>query len=142
MANAQRIKLANPECPRGRFPPDCLPEHLERLLDPLSRGLSNQQMADGLCLSPKTVRNYVSELMQECGCENRGRLILRAVACLALQENKDTCPWDRGGRGAYGHDGVRHLQPGDRICFDTASPYIGRHGPLSALLRLLCSAHL
>ena len=89
MAQPQQIPIPNPECTRGLFPPDCLPDHLARLLEPLARGLSNQEVADELPLSPRTVRNYLSELMLEWGCENRGRLILRAGKCLTLQESKD-----------------------------------------------------
>ena len=46
------------------------------VLDLLAQGRSNQQIARTLQLSPKTVKNYVSELLEAHGLTNRTELAL------------------------------------------------------------------
>lgn len=77
---------STPPCPRGLTPPSCMPPHLQRLLRPLSEGLSNAAIADDLCLGHQTVKNYVSEVMRACICDSRAKLAVQIGKCLAEQE--------------------------------------------------------
>jgi DNA-binding NarL/FixJ family response regulator len=46
----------------------------------LVQGLSNQEIADRLFLSPRTVQSHVSKLLKKLGLENRSQIILYAFA--------------------------------------------------------------
>lgn len=91
MEQSQRILIA-PACPGGLAPPDCLPQHLQRLREPLSQGLSNQELAAELFLTLHTVENYVSELRSHCDCDSRVQRVLQLQRCLALQKSKELAP--------------------------------------------------
>ncbi len=47
-------------------------------LELLAEGLSNKEIAARLMISPATVREYVSELLQQFGCDNRTQAVLKA----------------------------------------------------------------
>ena len=88
----QSTVVAPTACPRGWTPAGCLPDHLERLLEPISKGLSNQQIADKLFLTLHTVENHVSELKSHCCYDSRVQLVLQFQGCLALQKSKELAP--------------------------------------------------
>ena len=50
---------------------DCLTERELEIIAALARGLGNEQIAEELYLSHRTVRNYVSRLYHKLGVENR-----------------------------------------------------------------------
>lgn len=62
-------------------PPDAFPELSERereVLDLLARGLKNQEIARQLYLSPKTVRNNVSNILHKLHAADRAEAMIRA----------------------------------------------------------------
>ena len=61
--------------------PRVFPELTERereILELVARGLSNQQITDRLVLSPKTVRNHVSNIFSKLQVRDRSEAIVRA----------------------------------------------------------------
>ncbi|MDR3171940.1 MAG: response regulator transcription factor [Treponema sp.] len=50
-----------------------------RIMTYIGQGRSNQEIADKLCLTTGTVRNYISSAMQKVGLENRTQIALYAV---------------------------------------------------------------
>lgn len=48
------------------------------VLEQVARGLSNQEIADYLGISPKTVRNQVSALFDKLGVSSRAQAIVKA----------------------------------------------------------------
>ena len=77
---AKRLKevFANHTTPNARRE---FPELTQRELDVLDRmaaGLDNPSIADGLCLSEKTVRNYVSTLFTKLHVDTRAEAIVLA----------------------------------------------------------------
>lgn len=61
--------------------PSAFPELTERereLLDLIARGMSNQQIVDRLVISPKTVRNHVSNILAKLQVRDRAEAIVRA----------------------------------------------------------------
>lgn len=48
------------------------------VLDLIARGLDNSQIADGLLVSTKTVRNHINRIFRKLGTPNRARAIVRA----------------------------------------------------------------
>jgi DNA-binding NarL/FixJ family response regulator len=60
---------------------EAFPELTERereLLELIARGLNNQAIADRLVLSPKTVRNHVSNIFSKLQVRDRAEAIVRA----------------------------------------------------------------
>jgi DNA-binding NarL/FixJ family response regulator len=51
-----------------------------RVLEQLSRGLSNKGIARVLVLSPRTVESHISSLLAKTGCENRTQLLLWRIS--------------------------------------------------------------
>lgn len=69
--------------PAGPDPGDIFPELTLReseILTLLAQGLTNQEIADRLVLSPKTVRNQVSAIYSKLQVANRAAAILKARA--------------------------------------------------------------
>ncbi len=65
-----------PQPPANIFP-ELTPQ--ERLtLELIALGLDNQQIADRLVLSPKTIRNYTSRIYTKLGARTRGQVIVLA----------------------------------------------------------------
>ncbi len=64
-------------------PPDALEDRLtdkeERILDLLSQGMSNKQIAATVFLAEGTVKNYVSRIMEKLHARSRTELAVRAV---------------------------------------------------------------
>jgi len=50
-----------------------------QLLEAYALGLSNQETAKQLCLSPRTVQTYSSQLLQKLGANNRLKALLQAM---------------------------------------------------------------
>ena len=50
-----------------------------QLLEAYALGLSNQETATQLCLSPRTVQTYSSALLQKLGANNRQKALLQAM---------------------------------------------------------------
>jgi DNA-binding NarL/FixJ family response regulator len=50
-----------------------------QLLEAYALGLSNQETAKQLCLSPRTVQTYSSALLQKLGANNRQKALLQAM---------------------------------------------------------------
>jgi len=67
--------------PRPPVPPQTFPELSERereILDLIAQGASNAAIASRLVLSPKTVRNYVSNIFSKLQVADRAHAIIRA----------------------------------------------------------------
>lgn len=64
---------ADPETP---FPG--LTAREREVLDVIARGLSNDEIAETLCISPKTVRNHITRIFRKLGVSRRARAIVRA----------------------------------------------------------------
>ncbi|HNB51183.1 MAG TPA: response regulator transcription factor [Anaerolineales bacterium] len=66
---------------RGKRKADPFPELTNRereILDLIARGLTNQAIADQLVISPKTVRNQVSEIYSKLQVASRGEVVVKA----------------------------------------------------------------
>jgi DNA-binding NarL/FixJ family response regulator len=50
-----------------------------QLLEAYALGLSSQETAEQLCLSPRTVQTYSSQLLQKLGANNRQKALLQAM---------------------------------------------------------------
>ncbi len=62
-------------------PPQAFPELSERereVLDLIAQGLKNPEIAHRLYLSPKTVRNHVSNILTKLQVADRAQTIVRA----------------------------------------------------------------
>lgn len=55
-----------------------LPEKDQELLRLIARGLSNNELAEHLGLSPATVKSYVSRLLSKLGARDRAQLVILA----------------------------------------------------------------
>lgn len=62
------------------------------VLSAVARGLSNDEIADALFLSPATTRTYVSRLLAKLGCRDRVALVIMAY-------ESGLAPASRDGRG-------------------------------------------
>jgi len=66
---------------RSAMPPQVFPELTERereILDLIAQGRNNAEIADRLVLSPKTVRNHVSNIFSKLQVADRAQAIVRA----------------------------------------------------------------
>ncbi|MDP9476858.1 MAG: response regulator transcription factor [Actinomycetota bacterium] len=66
---------------RPSAPPQVFPKLSDRereILDLIAQGLKNPEIADRLYLSPKTVRNYVSNILTKLQVADRAQAIVRA----------------------------------------------------------------
>jgi DNA-binding NarL/FixJ family response regulator len=62
-------------------PPEAFPELSDRereILDLLARGLKNPEIANHLYLSPKTIRNHVSNILHKLQVADRAQAVIRA----------------------------------------------------------------
>jgi DNA-binding NarL/FixJ family response regulator len=67
--------------PRPAVPPQTFPELSDRereILDLIAQGASNAEIANRLVLSPKTVRNHVSNIFSKLQVADRAHAIIRA----------------------------------------------------------------
>lgn len=65
--------------PAGDQPFADLTPRERAVLDQMARGLSNAEIAATLCITPKSVRNYVSRVFAKLGVEHRGQAIVQAL---------------------------------------------------------------
>lgn len=80
-AIAQRMLTFFAEVPRPALPQSILPELTERereILSLIARGYTNQQLAAQLVLSPKTVRNHISNIFSKLQVADRTQAVIRA----------------------------------------------------------------
>ncbi len=70
--------LSQPEGGQGNRP-DGLTEREQEILSRLAEGLSNQEIADQLVISERTVRTHVSNILSKLHLENRTQAALYAV---------------------------------------------------------------
>ena len=69
-----------PKAPKtGRTPVDTLSDREREVLRQVARGYTNQQIADELCLSVKTVESYRARLMKKLGLKERSDLVRLAI---------------------------------------------------------------
>jgi DNA-binding NarL/FixJ family response regulator len=71
--------VARPE--RRRIAPEALDDLTDRereILGYVGRGLSNQQIADDLVISPATAKTHVSRVMMKLGVHDRAQLVVHA----------------------------------------------------------------
>jgi DNA-binding NarL/FixJ family response regulator len=80
-AIAQRLLTFFAEAPQPALPHRVLPELTERereILALVARGYTNQQLAAHLVLSPKTVRNHLSNIFAKLQVVDRTQAVIRA----------------------------------------------------------------
>ncbi|MBI2878940.1 MAG: response regulator transcription factor [Candidatus Rokubacteria bacterium] len=65
---------------RGEVPGDSLSEREREVLCLIAQGHTNQQVADRLCLSVKTVETYRARLMEKLGLKSRADLVRYALS--------------------------------------------------------------
>jgi DNA-binding NarL/FixJ family response regulator len=75
---ARRLHAFLPAEPPGRRPFPELTERELEVLELVARGASNQQIVDRLGVSPKTVRNHVSNVLAKLEARDRADAIVRA----------------------------------------------------------------
>ena len=75
-----------PQALLGALPTSELSGRERRLLTCLTRGMPNKEIAEELHLSPRTVKNYLDELMDRTGIHSRTELAVKA-AKLGLERN-------------------------------------------------------
>jgi len=64
------------DCAAGEFA--ALTAREREILDRIARGQTNSQIADGLCIVEKTVRNHVTSIFSKLGVEHRSQAIVIA----------------------------------------------------------------
>ena len=67
--------------PKPPAPPEAFPELSERereVLDLIARGLTNAAVAERLVITPKTVRNHISNIFSKLQVAHRSEAIVRA----------------------------------------------------------------
>ena len=74
--------------PDRSFPADLLTPQETRVMQQLSRGLSNKQIAQQLRLSEGTVRNYLSSAFGKLGVENRLEACVNWLRLPSVGENR------------------------------------------------------
>jgi DNA-binding NarL/FixJ family response regulator len=100
----------------GEDPATALTAQEKRVLELISHGLTNRQIAERMCLAEKTAKNYVSSLLAKLGmhrraeaaafavlqASDRGRLMLSVRPCSAATSLNTGLEhlWDRVGRTA------------------------------------------
>ena len=77
-----------PQAALGALPTSRLSGRERRLLTCLTRGMPNKEIAEELHLSPRTVKNYLDELMERTGIHSRTELAVKA-AKLGLERNEE-----------------------------------------------------
>jgi DNA-binding NarL/FixJ family response regulator len=70
---AQRVMERLRERTSGPDPVSALSRQEKRVLDLISEGLTNRQIAERMFLSEKTVKNYVSSLLGKLGLQRRAQ---------------------------------------------------------------------
>ena len=85
----ERVYLDHPpQAMLGNLPTSELTDRERRLLSCLTLGVPNKEMAELLHLSPRTVKNYLDELMDKTGIHSRTELAVKASQ-LGLKYNEE-----------------------------------------------------
>ncbi len=75
----ERVYADNPpQAMLGELPTSQLSDRERRLLSCLTLGIPNKDIAERLHLSPRTVKNYLDELMDKTGIHSRTELAVKA----------------------------------------------------------------
>jgi len=72
--SATRSAIAPPE----DLGDETLTRREHAVLELVAQGLDNRRIAGALGISEKTVRNYVSSILEKLGCQSRAETIVRA----------------------------------------------------------------
>ena len=67
-----------PDVQLGKLPASKLTRQQRNLLRLLTEGLSNREIADQMCLSPNTVKDYLDDLMEKADIHSRTALVAQA----------------------------------------------------------------
>lgn len=71
--------LSPPEARPGRTPVESLSDREREVLQQVARGFTNQQIADEIGLSVKTIESYRARLMRKLGLKERSDLVRLAI---------------------------------------------------------------
>src|SRR3972149_2926501 len=96
--------------PRPSLAPQAFPELTERereILELIARGLNNLAITQRLVLSPKTVRNHVSNIFSKLQVADRAEAIVRAREAGMGGERRGA----PGARGAHRPGAIRDTAP-------------------------------
>lgn len=96
---------------------NALTDREKAILARLSTGLSDQQIADALFLSPNTIRWYNRQIYSKLGVSNRTQAIAQARALGLLAEPPSTSAADQADQP----DQPEHMRRGQRVYFATSS---------------------
>lgn len=86
-----RLVAAQPHAAPDDSPLPELTEREREVLACVGRGLSNDEIARELFISPATARTYVSRLLTKLGARDRARLVSRTVLA-GLSSAKERAP--------------------------------------------------
>ena len=73
---------------------DKLSEQERRVLDLITEGLTNRQIAESMFLAEKTIKNYVSNLLTKLGMSRRSEAAAYAARANAPKPDSDREGWD------------------------------------------------
>ena len=73
---------------------DKLSEQERRVLDLITEGLTNRQIADSMFLAEKTIKNYVSNLLTKLGMSRRSEAAAYAARATAPKLDSDREGWE------------------------------------------------
>ena len=73
------LRIEDTGASTGNGPPfPDLTDRERQVLDVIAQGLSNDEIAETLCISPKTVRNHITRIFRKLGVSRRARAIVLA----------------------------------------------------------------
>ncbi len=75
----RRARPAGMPRAEDELPSEPLTGREERVLSLVAEGRSNKQIANTLCLTEGTVKNYVSRIMEKLGARTRTELAVKAL---------------------------------------------------------------
>ena len=74
-----RNLVGNLKSTRGERPEEVLSEREKEILLLICRGMSNQEIADGLFISKRTVDKHRANILEKTGCRNTANLVVWAI---------------------------------------------------------------
>ena len=72
-----------------------LSEQERRVLELITTGLTNREIAEEMFLAEKTVKNYVSNLLTKLGMSRRSEAAAYAARATATQPDSDREDWEQ-----------------------------------------------